>query len=224
MRARIERGGRWLRHAASHALVAGVLAASPAAAQGIFDQFSAESLAPRAVGIDAGALGGTHIGGTDFAALRLDVGSVAPRVRVVLGLSYFGAELTGAELATFAARLGSLIVDPTGDDTVRLGQVHWSDVAADLDLQYLLPPRGPALFYVGLGASVHVRHGSGPAIDGTFVQDALDGINPGINGTVGTELGTGRWRLVVEGRGVLASGLSTVGLSCGLRYHWTGRR
>jgi hypothetical protein len=211
------------RRASLLTIAAALLGAPPGAAQSLLDQFSAESLAPHAVGLDLGALGGTHIGGTNIVALRLDVGPVAPRVRVLLGLSYFQSHLTAAELARFAARLKALVIDPTGDDTIGLGQVTWGDLTGDLDLQYVFPERGAVLVYTGVGASVHVRHGSGPAIDGTFVQDALDGISPGLNGAVGAEFGRGQWRVVVEARGVLASGLSTAGLSCGVRYHWTRR-
>jgi len=213
----------WWGRAAAVALFGSVAIAPVVAAQTILEQFSAESLAPRAIGVDLGALGGTRIDGATVVALRVDVGPVAPRVRVLLGLSYFQANLTNGELATFAARLRSLVVDPTGDATIELGQVSWGDLSGDLDLQYVLPTRGTVALYAGLGASVHVRHGSGPAIDGTFVQDALDGINPGINGTLGAEFGTGQWRVVLEGRGVLASGLSTAGVVCGLRYHWARR-
>lgn len=220
MRACIEPGRGWWGRASALALVLGALAGRPVAGQAILDQFSAESLAPRAVGVEVGALGGTHIGGANLVALRLDVGPVAPHVRVLLGLSYFLADLTASELARFTARLRSLVSDPTGDATIQLGRVSWGDLTGDLDLQYIFLQRGGVSVYAGLGASVHVRHGSGAAIDGTFVQDALDGISPGVNGTVGTELGTGRWRLVLEGRGVLASGLSTLGLSCGGRYYW----
>jgi hypothetical protein len=205
-------------------LAACVLCGPGVAAQAIFNQFSAESLAPRAVGFDLGALGGTHIGGANLVALRLDVGPVAPRVRVVLGLSYFHANLTNAELSQFAARLRSLVIDPTGDDTIELGQVSWGDLTGDLDFKYLVPEGNGVRLYVGAGASVHIRHGSGPAIDGTFVQDALDAITPGLNGLVGAEFGTGQWRLVLEGRGVLASELSTVAMSCGVRYAWVRSR
>jgi len=78
--------------------------------------------------------------------------------------------------------------------------------------------------YLGLGLSVHLRHGTGPAINGTFVQDALDAITAGLNGTLGAEFGSGRWRFALEGRGVAASGLSTAGLSAGVRYRWVGVR
>jgi hypothetical protein len=69
---------------------------------------------------------------------------------------------------------------------------------------------------------VHARNGSGSAIRGTFVEDALDGITAGLNATVGAEFGAGQWRVALDGRGVLASGLSSVSLSVGLRYRWVG--
>jgi hypothetical protein len=91
-------------------------------------------------------------------------------------------------------------------------------VTADLDVQYLLPQGRAVLVYSGLGLSVHARNGTGTAIRGTFVEDALDGITAGLNATLGVEIGAKRWRLAVEGRGVLASGLSTASISMGVRY------
>jgi hypothetical protein len=95
-------------------------------------------------------------------------------------------------------------------------------VTADLDLQYMLPAGHAVTAYAGLGLSVHARNGSGTAIRGTFVEDALDGITAGLNATVGAEFGAGRWRVTLDGRGVLASGLSSAGISVGLRYRWVG--
>jgi len=201
-----------------------LLAAAPrqGSAQGLLEQFSSENLEARAVGIDLGVLAGSQIGGTHTVAARLDMGTVAPRIRVLLGASYFQANLSDATLQRFAQRLKSVVIDPSGDDTINLGRISWSDVTGDLDLQYVLPQGRAATAYLGLGLSVHVRHGSGPAISGTFVQDALDAITAGLNGTLGAEFGAGRWRFAIEGRGVLASGLSTVGISAGVRYRWAG--
>jgi hypothetical protein len=39
---------------------------------------------------------------------------------------------------------------------------------------------------------------------------------------LGAEVGAGRWRVAADGRGVLASGFSSVGISMGLRYRWVG--
>ena len=95
-------------------------------------------------------------------------------------------------------------------------------MTADLDLQYTLPQGHAVMAYMGVGLGVHVRNGSGTAIQGTFVEDALDGITAGLNVMVGAEVGAGRWRVTLDGRGVLASGLSSVGISIGLRYRWLG--
>ena len=207
------------------ALVAGTLfAAVPArslAAQGLLDQFSSENLHATAIGFDVGALSGTNIRGTTSWALRLDFGTVAPNVRVLLGASYFRADISGTALDRFQHRLGEVVTDPSGDDTINLGSITWSDVTADLDLQYILPQSRTIRAYMGLGMSLHVRSGSGTAINGTFVEDALDAVTAGLNATAGAEFGAGHMRLAVEGRGVLATGLSTIGIAAGVRYHWS---
>src|SRR2546426_1715532 len=57
------------------------------------------------------------------------------------------------------------------------------------------------LAYMGIGIGAHIRHGSGPAINGTFVQDALNEITAGLNGTIGAEGGARHWRVTVDARG-----------------------
>lgn len=183
-----------------------------------FSEFSSEELRLRAVGLDFGVLAGTNILGTGTAALRFDIGTVAPRARVVLGLSFFRTNVSSTALHRFEQRLQSVVIDPSGDDTVNLGAITWGDAIADLDVQYLMPQGRSVLVYSGLGLSVHFRNGTGTAIRGTFVEDALDGITAGLNAMLGVELGAKRWRLAVESRGVLASALSTIGISMGVRY------
>ena len=187
-----------------------------------FEQFSSENLRLRAVGVDVGVMSGSNVRGTMTAAVRFDIGTVTPHVRVLLGASYFRANVSTSALRRFEQRLKSVVIDPSGDDSIILGQIRWSDVTADLDLQYTLPQGHAVLAYTGLGLSVHARNGSGSAIRGTFVEDALDGITAGLNATLGAEIGAGRWRVTVDGRGVLASGLSSIGISMGLRYRWVG--
>jgi hypothetical protein len=189
-------------------------------AQGVLDQFSSENLRATAIGFDIGSLGGTNIRGAPTYALRLDMGTVAPNLRVLLGLSYFRADLSSSAIEHFEQRLREIVIDPAGDDTIHLGSITWSDVATDIDFQYVLPQSRTIMAYMGLGLSVHVRSGSGSSIDGTFVEDALDVVTAGLNGTVGTEFGAGHWRLAVEVRGVLETGLSTIGAAAGVRYHW----
>ena len=193
-------------------------------AQKILEQFSSENLVASAVGIDVGVLAGTDIRGTRTAGLRVDFGRVAPRIRVLVGASYFQTDLSGVALQRFAQRVKSVVIDPLGEDSIALGRITWSDLTGDLDLQYVMPQGQAVTAYMGLGLSVHVRHGSGPAINGTFVQDALNAITAGLNGTLGAEFGSGRWRFALDGRGVVASGLSTVALTAGARYRWAGTR
>lgn len=195
----------------------------PLAAQGVFSQFSYDNLKPSALQFDFGPLGGTNIRGTFTGGARLDYGLIAPRVRVVLGVSYFKAEFSSAAETRFEQRIRSVVRDPTRDDTISLGRITWSDVTGDLDLQYVMPQGRGVTAYMGVGLGAHLRHGSGAAIDGTFVQDALNEITAGLNGTIGAEFGAKHWRVTLDARGVLSSGLSTVSLRTGAMYRWAGR-
>jgi|SRR5690242_15124962 len=194
------------------------------AAQGLLEQFSYDNLAPSALQVDVGPLAGSNVRGTLTGGLRLDYGRIAPHVRVVLGLSYYKADFSSAARARFEQRLRGVVIDPSGDDTINLGPITWSDVTGDLDLQYILPQSRTVTAYLGVGIGAHLRHGDGSAINGTFVQDALNEITAGLNGTVGAEIGAKRWRLTLDARGVLSSGVSTVSLRTGVVYRWAGPR
>jgi hypothetical protein len=189
-------------------------------AQGFLSQFSYDNLKPSALQLDLGPLGGNNIRGTLTGGLRLDYGFIAPHVRVLLGVSYYKADFSSAARARFEQRLQGVVIDPAGDDTIHLGRITWSDVTGDVDLQYVLPQGHAVTTYLGIGLGAHVRHGSGPAINDTFVQDALNSITAGLNGTIGVEVGAKRWRVTFEGRGVWSSGVSTVSLRTGVAYRW----
>src|SRR5205085_297254 len=187
-------------------LCAILLSVSPPAclsAQGLLSQFSYDNRmppvnAPRmSLQLDVGPLGGNNIRGAFTGGMRLDYGRIAPHVRVLLGVSYVKADFGSAARARFEQRLKSVVVDPTGDDTIKLGSITWSDVTGDVDLQYVLPQGHAVTVYMGIGLGAHFRHGSGAAINGTFVQDALNEITAGLNGTLGTEFGAKRWRFTL---------------------------
>ena len=196
----------------------------PVSAQGVFNQFSSENLRPSALQFDFGPLGGNNIRGTMTGGLRLDYGFVAPKVRVLLGLSYFHADLSSQALRRYADGLRRVVNDPDQNYTIQLGNITWSDLTGDLDLQYVMPQGHAVTTYIGLGVGVHLRNGRGTAINGTFVEDALDQNTAGLNGTLGAEFGAKRWRVTLDARGVLSSGLSTVSLRTGVMYRWTGMR
>jgi len=205
-------------------LLLAVYPSSRLTAQGVLEQFSYDNLKPSALQLDIGPLGGNNIRGALVGGLRLDYGLIAPHVRVLLGLSYYKADFSSEARARFEQRLKSMVIDPSGDDTIKLGSITWSDVTGDVDLQYVLPQSRTVTAYMGIGIGAHLRHGSGAAINGTFVQDALNEITAGLNGTIGTEIGAGNWRVTVEGRGVLSSGVSTASLRTGVAYRWGAKK
>jgi len=204
-------------------LLLAVYPSSRLTAQGVLEQFSYDNLKPSALQLDIGPLGGNNIRGALVGGLRLDYGLIAPHVRVLFGLSYYKADFSSEARARFEQRLKSVVKDPSGDDTINLGRITWSDVTGDVDLQYVLPQSRTVTAYMGVGIGAHLRHGSGAAINGTFVQDALNEITAGLNGTLGAEFGAKRWRFTLDGRGVLSSGLSTVSLRSGVMYRWAGK-
>src|SRR5688572_11085012 len=75
-----------------------------AAAQGVLREFSYDELRPTALQVDFGPIGATRLEGTTTAGVRLDYGRIAPRVRLLVGLSYYRAEFNGDEIARFEQR------------------------------------------------------------------------------------------------------------------------
>lgn len=193
--------------------------------QAVLEQFSYDALRLTGIQVDAGILGSGDLESTMVGGVRLDAGRLAPLFRVMLGLSYYRSDFDAAATARFEERLREIVVDPSGDDTISVGRVSWADVVADLDVQYALAESGAGALFAGAGISVHFRNGSGPAIAGTFVEDALDEIGAGLNAMIGGELRlAGPWRASAEARGVLASGLSTASLRVGVMYRFQEAR
>jgi hypothetical protein len=203
------------------------LAVAPATlrAQAVLEQFSYDALRPTGLQVDAGVLISGDLENTIVAGVRLDGGRLAPRFRVLVGLSYFRSDFDASATARFEQRLRDIVIDPSGDDTISVGRVTWADVVADLDVQYALTESAAGAVFVGGGISVHFRNGSGPAIAGTFVEDALDEIGAGLNAMIGGELRlAGPWRATAEARGVVASGLSSASLRVGAMYRFPEAR
>ncbi|MFQ6047724.1 MAG: hypothetical protein ACE5PT_15425, partial [Gemmatimonadales bacterium] len=96
-----------------------------------------------------------------------------------------------------------------------------TDVEADAVLEYPFFVRSRVETYVGLGAAVHVRNGSGDAIDGTFVEDALDTVAAGVLVSAGGRLTVGgRLLLTLDLSAGLTSELRTVSARSGLMYRF----
>lgn len=205
------------------ALVYGVcvtLVASPAlAAQGLLSKFSYDQLQISGFEFDVGSVATHDLRGAMIGGLRMDAGYLAPHVRVLVGGSYTRSRFTDRAVARVNGQLLKLVNDPDSNSTIDVGRVHLSDFIADLDLQYVFNDGRPVTAVLGLGGGVHIRKGSGRAINGTFIQDALSGVSPALNGTAGVEVAlTPAWHLSGELRGTLLSDYSQFSARVGFMY------
>jgi len=200
-------------------LVLSIIPTVQLSSQGVLNEFTSENLRLSGIQLDVGVLGATQLTGTTVGGLRLDFGRIAPRARLMLGLSYFKSEFDQEALGKFEAALDSIIIDPSGDDVISVGRISLGDFVGDIDVQYVFPQGHGITAYMGTGLSIHLRNGSGAAIDRTFVEDALDVVTAGLNGMIGFEFNLTRTiRFTLEGRGVLSSGLQTASLRTGLMF------
>lgn len=193
-------------------------------AQGVLNQFSYENLRLSGIQLDVGVLGASELTGATVGGIRVDYGRIAPRVRLLLGLSYFRSHFDQQSLRRFEQRLDS-IVNPGTNDNINVGRISLGDLIGDIDFQYVFPQGHGISAYIGAGVSIQARDGSGAAINGTFVEDALDVITAGVNGTIAFEFNLAQaWRFTIDGRGMLSSGLRTASLRTGIMYRLKGSR
>lgn len=188
---------------------------APLKAQGFLEQFSYEGVRLAGIGLDAGGVISNSLTTEPIGGVRIDLGLFAPRVRVMLGASYFKGAFDADQIAAFETRLEELLVGCTC--ALDVGSVTMANVEVFADLQYLLRSVGRVQPYVAFGFGAHVRDGDGPAIDGTFVEDALDTVAAGVDGAVGVDIAIlSRLAFLAEVRGGLTSELRTVSARGGL--------
>ena len=190
-------------------------------AQGFFDEFSYEGLGLSALGVELGTVISDRLDQTLSGAIRLDAGMIAPRVRVLLGLSYVKSNFKLSEIQKFEDNILSIIDDPAGDASVNVGNVSWASLQADLDLQYLVPIASRFRGYAGLGLGLYLRNGSGAAIEGTFIEGALDTVAAGAAASLGLEAAiTRRVSLTGDARGMLTGELLSASFRAGVQYRF----
>jgi hypothetical protein len=214
------------RPSGARALLALILAVAPApaAAQGVLDEFSYEGLYFAGIGLDVGGLFSDRLDGAVSGAVRLDAGFFAPRVRPLFSLTFFRSDYDSTEIAELEDRLRDVVNDPTNDFTIDAGTVSLSTLALDVDLQWVPVQRGPVRPYLGLGAGAHLRFVEGPAIEGTFIEDALETIVAALNASAGFEIVLSpSLHATVEGRGILATGLRAVSVRGGFMLRFPRR-
>jgi hypothetical protein len=190
-------------------------------AQGTLEQFTYDSVGFRGIQLGVGAMWSNKVKTTAQYGLQIHLGEIAPKLRLMLGASYFKADLTDEEISRLEEGILQLVDDPSGTATVDLGQVQWQDIAFAGDVQYLILGGGARRWqpYVGGGFSFHFRNGSGDRISGTVVEDNLDQLQIGLDLTAGTDVLLTRSLVLNLGvRGVLTGNLNTLTLGVGLGY------
>ena len=163
-----------------------------ARAQDIAD-YDYENLRLAGLGVDFGGLTPTLVEPTLTLAVRADLGFLGPGVRIMPSLRFWSSELR--EEGFDDARVSALALDVDG-------HYVWSD--------YLGDP------YAGAGVGLHFLNGGGSSISGTFAEDLLDTVLPGINVMAGIGLPLGsQLRIFTEARGVLATEVQYAALVVG---------
>lgn len=185
---------------------------SPVVAQGFFEEFTYEGIRLSGIGGDVGVVISNSLTTEVVGGARIDLGRFSPSVRIVAGALYFKGQYKEDRITEFEQRLEDLVGEP-----VDIGTITLANVELFLDLQYLLPRFGRFQSYVGLGFGAHVRDGDGQAIQGTFVEDALDTVAAGLSGSAGFDAAIMPWlSFLAEVRGGLTSELRTLSARGGL--------
>ena len=182
--------------------------AQPAAAQ----EPLLDRLQLTALGVGFGRVDPSQVVPTDAYSVHADYGEVARHVRLVFMVTYWDSRFNDETVNEFADRLQSSIIDPSGDDTLRIGRITVSDVALEGDVRWT--PLGERFLrpYFGVGLGAHVLNAESPFISGTFVEAALDNIGASFAGAAGIDLVVGRVSLGVQARYNL---LSTIRFASG---------
>mgnify|MGYP002623694801 FL=1 len=173
-----------------------------ASAQDIAD-IDYEHLSFRAIAPEVGYLWPNRIEPTESFGIRVDMGYMGPGLRVTPSLTYWSSRWKDAEVAEFAERVAQLVADQTGGPppALDLGTIDYSDLAIGVDAHVVWEVPFDLLTYGGLGFAAHFVDGDGAAINGTFVEDLIDSVEPGFNLHVGAEYPvTERMRLYTVGR------------------------
>ncbi len=194
------------------------LSTVPSASAQILAQYDYEDLEFRGLGLEAVRIWPARVEPTNGVALRLDLGLVGPRVRINPTARYWASTLNSAEVSRLAAQI--ILVcerqpDVTCPERLDLGEIKISDLELSLDGHLLLLGEQPLTPYVGLAVALHLLNGSGDFIDGTFVEDLLDTVAPGIGPMAGIQVRLGSAISIhTEARFMIASDIrySSVGI------------
>ena len=204
------------------ALAALGLSSVPASGQDIAD-IDYEYLSFRGVALEFGYLWPDRVQETQSYGLRFDMGYAGTGLRVVPSLMYWTSPMIESEIVEFEGRVQDLVAQQNGGvrPELDLGTIEYSDIALGLDVQVVWELPLDVLTFGGVGASAHVMNGDGDVINGTFVEDLLDSVEPGFNLHVGTEYPiTETMRLYASGRYEVMPDLRYLQVRAGWQFMW----
>ncbi len=165
--------------------------------------FDYENLSFRGLAPEWGYLWPDRVEETQSYGVRIDLGYIGPGLRITPSVMYWSSRLEDSEVSEFEDRVAELVADQTGDPApdLDLGTIGYKDVAIGLDAHVVWEVPFDLLTFGGFGGTLHFVNGDGAAINGTFVEDLLDSIEPGFNLHLGAEYPiTDRMRLYAAGR------------------------
>lgn len=191
-------------------------------AQGsLFERLNLDRLQFAGIGVAGGMVAPSQVKSTRVYAIQADYGEIVPRWRVVFSTTYWGSEYKDEVMRTFSDSLSKVINDPSGDDTLDVGRITVSDIALGAEVRWT--PRQQSFLrpYVGGGLATHVINAEGAAINGTFVERALDYITFGVAGVAGIELNLLRnFAIGGQARYDFLSGVRFPSLRVSATYHF----
>jgi opacity protein-like surface antigen len=203
-----------MRRALISVMMLGALIPFSARAQSLFERLNLDRLRLTALGVTAGPVRASRAEDAQSFGVFADYGYIARSWRVVFSANYWGSQFRDEYVDTFEQRLREQVIDPSGDDTLNLGDINVSDIALEVELRYTPRPNAVLRPYAGGGLGAHIINAESPFINDTFVESALDNISAGFAAFGGVDTApAGRISFGVQAR---------LNLLSNLRY-WSGR-
>jgi hypothetical protein len=156
--------------------------AAPLGAQGLED-YDYANLELRAVGLVLGGAFPSRAESRPSFGVVADFGFLGPHVRMWPSITYWGSRLEQGEVDRLANQILEICRRQPGAQCplIDLGEIRISDLAVNLDAHFVPQVDARLEPYAGAGLGLHFLNGSGELIDGTFVEDFLDTLSPGLN-------------------------------------------
>jgi len=204
------------------ALATFAVASHQAAAQDIAD-IDYEYLSFRGIALEFGYLWPDRVEKTESYGLRFDLGYAGTGLRVVPLIMYWSSPLNASEIVEFEDRIQDLVAQQNGGvrPALDLGTIEYTDIAFGLDAQVVWELPLDVLTFGGVGVTAHVMDGDGDVINGTFVEDLLDSVEPGFNLHLGTEYPIAEnMRIYASGRYEVMPDLQYLQVRAGWQFMW----